>query len=115
MFGRFGFSEGRYIIEYEETTEDLPYCKTRIHVTEPNCVTICRTGGLTTEMTMEKGVRHMCHYNTPFGTLMMGIYTTEVESRMSAFGGTLSLTYTLDFDGELVSTNYLKLTVKEIF
>lgn len=115
LFGHLGYHAGRYIIEYDDEDGILAGCKTRIHVTEPNRVTICRTGSMTTEMTMEEGVRHLCHYNTPYGTVMMGIYASEVHSDMSAFGGTLSLTYTLDFNGELVSTNQLRITVKEIF
>lgn len=115
LFGKLGYHAGKYIIEYDEQDGDFSGCKTRVHVTEPDCVTVCRTGVTTTELTMEKNVRHVCQYDTPYGTMMLGIYATDVHSDMSTFGGTLSLSYEIDGNGELISQNQLQIIVKEIF
>ncbi|HZK39242.1 MAG TPA: DUF1934 domain-containing protein, partial [Clostridia bacterium] len=57
--------------------------------------------------------RHNCHYITPHGEFMMGIFTRYVNSKMNADGGELKFKYTIDFNTGLASVNELKVTVKE--
>lgn len=114
-FGQMIFSEGRYIIRYVEESGELEGFVTDIKVTEPDLVAITRKGPTTIELMLENKRRHTCLYKIPEGTLSMGVYTHEISSGMSMFGGTLDLHYDIDFDGSFVSDNKLHISVKEIF
>ena len=78
-------------------------------------VTVIRSGAANSRLTLEKGRRHQCHYNTMFGDLMVGVFTSAVESKLDEKGGTLYAAYTLDFNAGLVSKNeiFIKVTEKE--
>ena len=64
-------------------------------------------------MIMELGQRHNCHYTTPYGELMIGVFTQKVDSLMDEHGGKLEFHYTLDFNAGLAARNELVITVKE--
>jgi len=80
-----------------------------------NVVTVIRGGAANSRLTLEKGRRHQCHYNTMFGDLMVGVFTNIIENNLSEKGGTLQAAYTLDFNAGLVSKNeiFIKVTEKE--
>ncbi|MEG2016389.1 MAG: DUF1934 domain-containing protein [Oscillospiraceae bacterium] len=73
-----------------------------------------RTGSYTSELIIEQDKRHACHYSTPYGDFMMGIYAKRVDSDMKSSGGTLSFEYTIDFNSDYASKNQLTINVKEI-
>lgn len=103
-----------YSISYTEHGGELEGCVTTLHVKDGRCVTMTRTGHYTSEMTIEQDKRHTCHYSTPFGDFMMGVFAKRVDSHMGKQGGTLSFEYTLDFNSDLASENHLTINVKEI-
>ena len=74
-------------------------------------VTMTRDGAYTTQMVMERGQRHVCHYATPFGDMLLGIFAKKVESSVTEDGGELLLHYTIDVNADLASSNELKITV----
>lgn len=100
-----------YSVTYDEQSEELNGCKTTVNVTGGSRVQIIRSGAYTTEMTMEKGKRRQCIYVTPVGQLNMGIYATRIISEFNEDKSvTVDVTYTLDFNNELVSRNRVKIT-----
>lgn len=115
VFGTMEYQSGKYTLEYDEQNEGFLGSHIRMEVVEPSQINIFRTGLQSMEMAIEKGVRHACQYSTPYGSMLMNFYGTEVQSDMSVFGGTLSFKYTIDANGELVSSNELHISVKEIF
>lgn len=99
-------------LEYEEPADELGGSITTLSVEQNGLVTMTRKGQFTTEMVMEQGKRHVCHYATPFGNMLMGIFAKKVESSLDENGGELHLHYTIDVNADLASTNELKITVK---
>ncbi|WP_283609067.1 DUF1934 domain-containing protein [Faecalispora anaeroviscerum] len=77
-----------------------------------NTVSLMRGGG-NTRLILEKGKRHQCQYDTGFGALMVGVFTSEVDSRLHDKGGELAVNYTLDINADLSSINEILITVKE--
>ena len=51
--------------------------------------------------------------NTPAGDLMIGVFTKTMNNSLTKNGGTLEVSYTLDFNNDLVSENKFKITVEE--
>ncbi|NLP48440.1 MAG: DUF1934 domain-containing protein [Clostridiales bacterium] len=102
-----------YCLEYEEQDEGLPGCITRIKVEDGKKIIMTRQGEISTEMVIEKGKRHNCHYTTPYGQLIMGVFARYIVSDMTCQGGELTFAYTLDYNTGLASYNELKVSVKE--
>lgn len=105
-------SGGDYAIVYTETDEEMADCVTTLRVEGKRKITMTRSGKYTTEMIIEKNRRHSCHYSTPFGELMMGVYAKTVRSEMGEDGGILDFSYTIDFNNALASINELSITVQ---
>ena len=77
-----------------------------------NCVSMVRTGSFNTEMTIEMGKRHNCQYQSPFGSMLIGISAQKVASDITDGKGTLELRYTIDFYGGVASENELIITLE---
>ena len=103
-----------YSLVYAEQDEALKGCITTIKVEDKRRIVMTRTGEISAEMIIEKDKRHNCHYITPHGDFMMGIFARTINSRMDADGGELKFEYTIDFNTGLASVNKLKVTVKEV-
>jgi uncharacterized beta-barrel protein YwiB (DUF1934 family) len=76
--------------------------------------TMIRTGNsaYASDFVIEKGKKHYCHYNTPYGPLVLGIYTHAIENGLTDDGGNLYLKYTIDVNSRYVSDNEIFLSVK---
>lgn len=103
--------ETRYI-SYREYEEDNP-SKTHISVikVEPGIVTVIQADSAT-RLILEEGKRHLCLYNTEFGALTLGIFTSVMRSTLDDRGGSLNVKYTLDVDSHLTSSNEIDVLVK---
>ena len=104
---------GKYSVTYTEKGGELNGSVVTIRTVDENTVEITRLGEYNTRLTLEKGRRHICIYNTPFGELSMGVYAETVQSEITESGVSLRLRYTLDFNSGLISTNTMIITVKE--
>jgi len=104
-------------IKYKEYDNENPMIcfDNTVTVEGDNIVTVIRGGAANSRLTLEKGRRHQCHYNTMFGDLMVGVFTNVIENNLNEKGGTLQASYTLDFNAGLVSKNdiFIKVTEKE--
>lgn len=112
--GRFMKKRDRFFIGYKEYDADNPgeHFDNLIKV-EPQMVTIIRKGPMASQLMLEKGRRHQCLYQTGMGDLMIGVFTTNLENNLNEEGGTLEVSYTLDFNTDLVSENRFFITVEK--
>lgn len=114
VFGDLFLSEDGYTISYTEHAGEFAGCLTNIKVTnEPNTLYLSRAGTYATELLLEPKRRHSCQYDTPFGSIMMGVYAYKIDSDMKSSGGELDFAYCLDIDGGTVSENELTVSVRE--
>ena len=98
-------------IAYKEYDEDNPRLSyTSVLKVEPGKVTMSRAGS-STRLILEKGRRHLCLYDTGYGTMTMGVFTSELKSALGKDGGSLEIKYTLDIDSNLSSSNELLVEV----
>ncbi len=112
--GNYMMKKDHCYIGYKEYEENNPndYSDNLIKV-ENDMVTITRKGTMKSQLMLEKGKRHQCVYQTPMGDLMIGVYTKSMKSTLTETGGTLEVSYTLDFNTDLMSENSFKVTVEE--
>lgn len=112
--GAFFKRAGKHYISYrEEDTENDSHVLTTLRVDGENQVTLIRSGSLHSKIILEKNKRHLCHYETVAGDMMIGVFTTAIRSQLTEKGGRLSFQYALDVNSEFVSDNDIEITIKE--
>lgn len=109
--GTYSEREGVRFIAYKEYDEEDPRLShTAVLKVEPGKVTMIRAGS-STRLILELGRRHFCHYDTGFGSLTVGVFTSELKEALHSRGGSLEIKYTLDIDSNLSSRNELLVEV----
>ncbi len=99
-------------IAYKEYDEDDPkVAYTAVLKLEPGKLTMMRAGSAT-RLILEEGKRHLCLYDTGYGTLSVGVFTSLLETSLDEKGGKLSVKYTLDIDSNLSSNNEIEVKIK---
>lgn len=111
--GSFVRRNGSFFITYKETeTTGYAGCVTTVKVEDSQKVSMLRFGPAPSQLVIEKGRRHVCHYETGYGSLSLGVAADEIRSRLSDKGGTVQFSYLLDVDAAAISRNTVKITVK---
>ena len=110
--GTYSYSPGNIYFEYMETElTGMSGTKTSFSVT-PQAVTITREGQVGMQMLFEEGKKHYFVYNTPYGSVTMGLGTRDIENRLMENGGRLRINYTLDmFD--MASRNNVTVDIRK--
>lgn len=105
--------KSRYIVykEYEEGLASQPRTSV-LKIDGQDRVTLMR-GTEGTRLILENGKRHLCQYNTGYGSMMVGIFTKRLNAALDDDGGKLEISYTLDINSTLSSINEITVTVKE--
>ena len=83
-------------------------------VLKGNTVFLNRSGGMESQLTIEKGRRHTCLYNTPQGDFVIGIFGESLLSDFDGANGKIYMSYTIDVYSGLLSKNIMEIKVKEI-
>ncbi len=79
----------------------------------PNRLNLMRSGSHPSMLILEKNRRHHCNYHTPYGTIDLGTYTSELAYNLDDNGGELLFSYTLGFNGGVSSAHTVHITVQE--
>lgn len=113
--GTFEGTPEDYHISYIEQSEGLEQCETTLHVEGQDRITMVRTGSNTAELILEKNKRHNCHYNTPYGSFILGVYAKHITSKVlpDEACGAVAFRYTLDFNSSNSTENELNILFKE--
>jgi len=118
--GSLVHKDGAYYIVYKETeTTGYEGCTTTVKVAEDarkvSMLRFGKGGGAGTQLLIEKGRRNLCHYETGFGSMTLGVTADEIDCQLTEKGGTARFAYLLDADSaELVSRNRLEVTVTHV-
>lgn len=112
--GRYYRRDGSYYISYHESeATGFAGVTTTLKVDGDNAVTLMRNGAARSRLILEKGRRHLCHYETEYGEMMVGVSGCHIHSRLGDEGGELTFDYSLDINSSLVSENEVYILVKE--
>lgn len=112
--GRLYRHKGTYLIAYNESTATgYEGSKTTLRLTDDGSIHLKRSGSTSSNLIIEKGKKHHCHYGTLYGDFMVGIATDQVSSTLSDAGGDLYFKYTVDINASYMSENEIFVNVKE--
>ena len=115
--GSLVHKDGAYYIVYKETeTTGYAGCVTTLKLAENGSrVALLRFGQANTQLLIEKGRRNLCHYETGYGSVTLGVTADELHCDLTEEGGCARFSYLLDADSaELVSRNQLEVTVTAV-
>ena len=104
---------GGYTISYEESElTGLEGTTTRLHI-DGSRVTLLREGSINSQMVFEEGRRHLSMYETPYGSLSVGVNTRRMRSTVGEAGGDLEIDYAIEIDNLLAGQNLFRMNVKK--
>lgn len=76
---------------------------------EPQTVSMIRTGAVSTALVFERGVRHLCTYETPYMPFQIGVFALSVDNRLES-EGVIVLDYLIEIRG--AQAERCKMTMK---
>jgi len=79
---------------------------------EPNRVTLKRGNGMIGDMIFSENQKHHFLYETPFGSILMGIDTHSIKENMRDDGGSLEIRYDIEVDNISVSKNLFEINIR---
>ena len=105
---------GKYYLKYTEMLGgDDKASKTTMKI-ENNKVTILRYGEVNTQMVLECGKKNMNYYETPCGSLLVGVTADTMSVNVGESRGEIKLNYDVEINNSLTSRNNVILTYEEI-
>ena len=105
--GQYYFRNGSHYLRYEEMLDDTAETTVNYIKMSPNGVEVRKQGQVSVHMVFEEGKKNKTFYNTPYGTLQMGISATGLELKESEDGIQMKVDYALDMNEEHVADCYL--------
>ena len=75
--GKHYFRNGKHFIKYQESLEDGLLTDNMIKIS-PKEVELVKKGPMTTNMLFTIGEKNLSYYDTPFGSMTMGIDTSDM-------------------------------------
>lgn len=111
--GQYYFRNGSHYLRYEEILDDSAEPTVNYIKMSPNGVEVRKKGLVNVHMVFEQGKKNMTYYTTPFGTLQMGIATTNLELTENAGSIDMKVDYALDMNDEHVADCYLTIMAQD--
>ena len=88
---------GKHYIVYEEVAEGVSgVTKNRIKITEDESVEIMKTGISNSHMIFEKNRKNLSYYKTPYGQMLVGVNTRNLDITVSEDNIKVEIEYELD-------------------
>ena len=104
---------GEIILEYQESElTGMQGTSTRFIVNQDE-VELTRTGMIESRMLFQRGKRNSSLYETPWGTMMVDVSTTQLAHRLSERGGVMEIGFTIAVNHQVTGENRFKIRVKE--
>jgi len=111
--GNLSKEENGYTIAYQESElTGLEGTTTRLRIEGPK-VTLVREGSVNSQMIFEEGKKHLSMYETPYGSMAVGIATRRVASTIGESGGDLRINYAIEIDNLLVGRTLFRINIKK--
>ena len=81
---------------------------------EPDRVILRRGGDMLEEMIFSEKQKHHFLFETPFGSILMGIDTHSIKKNMREDGGSLEIRYDIEVDNVSVSKNLFQINIRTL-
>ena len=105
---------GEIVLEYQESEiTGMEGTNTKFIVNQ-DVVELTRTGMVESRMLFERGKRNSSLYETPWGTMMVDVATTQLAHRLNERGGIMEIGFTIAVNHQVTGENRFKIRVREV-
>ncbi len=111
--GKYGVDRDKAFLSYEETELSGKKGTITSFDVSPKTVSLKREGQLNAEMIFEEGKKSYFLYETPLGSLMMGLNTNRIQCRLNQHGGYMQIDYNVEVDNAVIGRNRFHVIVRE--
>ena len=104
---------GKHYILYDEVVEGmLGSIKNTIKITGDSKLEMKKSGITNTNMVFEKEKINVTQYDTPYGEMMVGVYTKDMKVDVTEDNIDVSIAYALDVNSEKVADCNIVMSIK---
>lgn len=106
-------NEGTWEVHYDESeATGMEGTRTMIAISPSGAIRMERRGTVEMDMIFREGQNHRSQITMPYGILSFQLTTNEARGSLNEQGGSVSLSYALDFDADSVISTTLLLLVQ---
>lgn len=110
--GTYYYKNGKHYVFYEEATEGIKgITKAQIRWQENGILEVIKKGIANSHMIFEKNQRHTCDYQTPFGSLDLGILTKRMSCKEQENILEVAAEYNMDVNWDPVAECMIRIHV----
>lgn len=103
---------GKHYIIYEEVLEGMAgTIRNRIKITGTDSIEIMKSGASNSHMIFEKNRKNQTYYRTPYGQMLIGVNTKNMEVRVDDNNINVRLDYELDVNHEPLADCEIKMNI----
>ena len=104
---------GKHYVLYDELVEGmLGSIKNTIKITGDSKLEMKKSGIANTNMVFEKEKINVTQYDTPYGEMMVGVYTKDMQVDVTENNIDVSIAYALDVNSEKVADCNITMNIK---
>jgi uncharacterized beta-barrel protein YwiB (DUF1934 family) len=100
--GSYYLKNGKHYILYDELADNHEIVKNILKI-GPKTVEMTKKGGSNSHMVFERGKENLSYYDTPFGSLLLGVNTSDIEWKEQEDQMKLKVNYDLTINSDHVS------------
>lgn len=98
------FKNGKHYVIYDELVEGmLGSIRNTIRITDDSKLEMKKSGITSTNLVFEKEKMNVTQYDTPYGEMMVGVYTKDMKVDVEESNINVSIAYALDVNSEKVA------------
>ena len=104
---------GKHYVIYDEMVEGMPgTIHNKIRIAGNNLLEIKKSGLANTKMVFERDKINMTQYETPYGELLIGIFTKNMQVDVTEKNIDVCVNYELDINSEKVANCDIKMNIR---
>ena len=109
--GRYKVENGSEYVKYDEVYEDTESKSTNTIKISDKCVEITKKGVVTAHMSFVKGEKTMTFYDTPYGSIYIGIFTSDIQLERDEYNINVAIDYSIDMNYEKVADSHVEIEI----
>ncbi len=110
--GRHFFRNGKHFIRYQESLEEGLVTDNMIKISSGE-VELIRKGPMSTNMLFTVGEKNLSYYETPFGSMTMGIDTTDMCITQTDSEIIVDISYNIEMNGSHVAQSHVVIKARD--
>ncbi len=103
--GTLFYGNGLLYISYKENPEEFGKTTTIIKIKKDR-LELIRSGNVESRLVFSKDTPYQSSYNTPYGSLPLGLKVSEMRISADQNNGDIFMKYSLDFAGEITENKF---------